>query len=250
MRASLEELSGQSFLYLSGGQRGQDVARDILWIEAWRPGLIAVVSDSPRTVPVGTAAECDGIPLVTVPSVYSPDAWWAMAAHGIKGVLAVGVPPDLLEESFLKAFPLGVYGFHVGLLPGMAGPAALNWALIRGLTETGTTLVRYTMDGDGWLLVSQRPCPIEDGETAGDRKSTRLNSSHSQISYAVFCLKKKITPLRQRSSHASTSPTLKTLRVLGSRENNSSINQAFTLTSHVHIYTRTRLHRLNMIYTT
>src|SRR5688572_32351480 len=29
------------------------------------------------------------------------------------------------------------------------------------------------------------------GEHAGDRKSTRLNSSHSQISYAVFCLKKK-----------------------------------------------------------
>src|SRR2546430_12513462 len=27
--------------------------------------------------------------------------------------------------------------------------------------------------------------------TAADRKSTRLNSSHSQISYAVFCLKKK-----------------------------------------------------------
>src|SRR2546421_2055319 len=27
---------------------------------------------------------------------------------------------------------------------------------------------------------------------AGDRKSTRLNSSHDQISYAVFCLKKKI----------------------------------------------------------
>src|SRR2546430_8696327 len=29
----------------------------------------------------------------------------------------------------------------------------------------------------------------------GDRKSTRLNSSHSQISYAVFCLKKKNTQL-------------------------------------------------------
>src|SRR2546427_6136045 len=28
-------------------------------------------------------------------------------------------------------------------------------------------------------------------EQGGDRKSTRLNSSHSQISYAVFCLKKK-----------------------------------------------------------
>src|SRR2546430_11988650 len=30
-----------------------------------------------------------------------------------------------------------------------------------------------------------------------DRKSTRLNSSHSQISYAVFCLKKKKTKLRK-----------------------------------------------------
>src|SRR2546427_9621276 len=29
------------------------------------------------------------------------------------------------------------------------------------------------------------------GEHTEDRKSTRLNSSHSQISYAVFCLKKK-----------------------------------------------------------
>src|SRR5688572_31822017 len=30
-----------------------------------------------------------------------------------------------------------------------------------------------------------------DYDLIGDRKSTRLNSSHSQISYAVFCLKKK-----------------------------------------------------------
>src|SRR2546430_7463621 len=30
-----------------------------------------------------------------------------------------------------------------------------------------------------------------DLKRQGDRKSTRLNSSHSQISYAVFCLKKK-----------------------------------------------------------
>src|SRR2546427_7860756 len=32
---------------------------------------------------------------------------------------------------------------------------------------------------------------IKDPKNREDRKSTRLNSSHSQISYAVFCLKKK-----------------------------------------------------------
>src|SRR5256886_7998695 len=36
-----------------------------------------------------------------------------------------------------------------------------------------------------------------------DRKSTRLNSSHSQISYAVFCLKKKITTATRESSSSS-----------------------------------------------
>src|SRR5947209_16020604 len=33
--------------------------------------------------------------------------------------------------------------------------------------------------------------------TAIDRKSTRLNSSHANISYAVFCLKKKKTTIRE-----------------------------------------------------
>src|SRR2546429_6328474 len=36
----------------------------------------------------------------------------------------------------------------------------------------------------------------EDAELQRDRKSTRLNSSHGYISYAVFCLKKKKTQLR------------------------------------------------------
>src|SRR2546428_6233044 len=34
-----------------------------------------------------------------------------------------------------------------------------------------------------------------------DRKSTRLNSSHDQISYAVFCLKKKNTTGRRLANH-------------------------------------------------
>src|SRR2546430_6611112 len=37
-----------------------------------------------------------------------------------------------------------------------------------------------------------------------DRKSTRLNSSHSQISYAVFCLKKKKSPSVSRTSSSAT----------------------------------------------
>src|SRR3712207_6919302 len=39
-----------------------------------------------------------------------------------------------------------------------------------------------------------RPFPRRRRRRRGDRKSTRLNSSHANISYAVFCLKKTNTP--------------------------------------------------------
>src|SRR2546427_7066817 len=52
-------------------------------------------------------------------------------------------------------------------------------------------------------LVETPPPP----HAARDRKSTRLNSSHSQISYAVFCLKKKkIVTRRRRGSGRGTVP--------------------------------------------
>src|SRR2546430_7081501 len=41
----------------------------------------------------------------------------------------------------------------------------------------------------------------------GDRKSTRLNSSHSQISYAVFCLKKKKNTTNDVNSTSKLAPT-------------------------------------------
>src|SRR2546422_3739893 len=49
-------------------------------------------------------------------------------------------------------------------------------------------------DGSGLLVGDDRArgdCVIRVDVLPGDRKSTRLNSSHGYISYAVFCLKKK-----------------------------------------------------------
>src|SRR3712207_8928472 len=46
-------------------------------------------------------------------------------------------------------------------------------------------------DPDGRIVSKQVKTYITPAELPGDRKSTRLNSSHANISYAVFCLKKK-----------------------------------------------------------
>src|SRR2546430_12975672 len=54
------------------------------------------------------------------------------------------------------------------------------------------------------LVHDAHAAPADLAEDAIDRKSTRLNSSHSQISYAVFCLKKKNT---RKCTHNAVIPT-------------------------------------------
>src|SRR5437588_5227542 len=52
----------------------------------------------------------------------------------------------------------------------------------------------------GWLRDEAEAASLEIALEARDRKSTRLNSSHTVISYAVFCLKKK----KRQRAHATS----------------------------------------------
>src|SRR5947209_14668984 len=68
--------------------------------------------------------------------------------------------------------------------------------LIAGLTARlaqGAFIVECRSDGWGYANFSYpgSTAPSASTKSTADRKSTRLNSSHANISYAVFCLKKK-----------------------------------------------------------
>src|SRR5690625_6568390 len=64
------------------------------------------------------------------------------------------------------------------------------------LTDLGTE----PSVGELWSDMMKRATKL----TLLDRKSTRLNSSHVAISYAVFCLKKKKTPIKKRMRITNT----------------------------------------------
>src|SRR2546429_5904000 len=83
--------------------------------------------------------------------------------------------------------------FRDGNVPAMMAPLTVAKRAFAALPHTVQT---YYFRGDSachesnlvdWLRDEQRG----DGPHGRDRKSTRLNSSHGYISYAVFCLKKK-----------------------------------------------------------
>src|SRR5437870_11095068 len=77
--------------------------------------------------------------------------------------------------------------------------------LFRSLLELVTRQARRMGRGPyvAQLLPLASLAPVAATVT-GDRKSTRLNSSHVAISYAVFCLKKK----KKKTGQTETSPTI------------------------------------------
>src|SRR5688572_32763271 len=90
-----------------------------------------------------------------------------------------------------------------------------SWCFFFFFNDTATTEI-YTLSlHDALPISSLSPVPAGTRRCASgpttfwwtravsDRKSTRLNSSHSQISYAVFCLKKKKSSRRRTAPHAS-----------------------------------------------
>src|SRR2546427_8083291 len=78
-----------------------------------------------------------------------------------------------------------------------------------------TTLFRSAHGGRGAVLgdegaalcVVGRDHAADGGQAGIDRKSTRLNSSHSQISYAVFCLKKKKKKIKKTNTDTNNEQT-------------------------------------------
>src|SRR5689334_23446408 len=71
----------------------------------------------------------------------------------------------------------------------------------KGILLPGSPVMRVTLRWNGSRKTGMRYAGF--GVSGADRKSTRLNSSHSSISYAVFCLKKKKPRQVERVTHDS-----------------------------------------------
>src|SRR2546421_7544825 len=74
---------------------------------------------------------------------------------------------------------------------------------VDGVAEADDDLLAEQPSHDVGLGLAGIPVARQDLER--DRKSTRLNSSHDQISYAVFCLKKKKEKTRQKTKKSGCS---------------------------------------------
>src|SRR3712207_7032453 len=75
----------------------------------------------------------------------------------------------------------------------------MNYGITPDELRSGRPVVGIAQSGSDLSPCNRHHLQLADRVRDGDRKSTRLNSSHANISYAVFCLKKK----NKKDDHAT-----------------------------------------------
>ena len=115
--------------------------------------------------PVKEEAGRRGIPVFQPGKARHPDAVARIAAEAPDLIVVVAYG-HILPKSILDIPPLGCINVHASLLPKYRGAAPINWAVARGETVTGITVMRMDAGMDTGPMLHAREMPIGEEDTA------------------------------------------------------------------------------------
>ncbi|MDK7758317.1 bifunctional UDP-4-amino-4-deoxy-L-arabinose formyltransferase/UDP-glucuronic acid oxidase ArnA [Providencia rettgeri] len=102
---------------------------------------------------------------------------------------------DMLSEELLAIAPKGAFNLHGSLLPKYRGRAPINWALLKGESETGVTLHKMVAKADAGDIIAQEKVAITDTDTS--------LTLHAKVREAAEVLLNKTLPLIEAGSYKS-----------------------------------------------
>jgi methionyl-tRNA formyltransferase len=115
--------------------------------------------------PVKEEAARRGIPVFQPEKARHPDAVARIAAEA-PDLIVVAAYGHILPKSILDIPRLGCINVHASLLPKYRGAAPINWAVARGETVTGITIMRMDAGMDTGPMLHVREMPIGEEDTA------------------------------------------------------------------------------------
>lgn len=145
---------------------------DILWKHGFEMAAVVTAPDKPagrglqlRASAVKQYAVSKGIPVLQPVRLKDPAFQDSLRALGAD--VQVVVAFRMLPEAVWSMPRLGTLNLHASLLPAYRGAAPINWAIIRGETETGVTTFKLQQEIDTGAVIFQEKLPIGPDETAG-----------------------------------------------------------------------------------
>jgi len=124
-------------------------------------------------------------------------------------LIIVAAYGKILPGSLLHLPPLGTINVHGSLLPKYRGAAPIQWAVIKGETETGVTIMQMDEGMDTGDILLPVSIPINDDDTAGSVFNKLANLGGKTLLDAIQLLKEdKLPPIKQDDSQVSLAPLL------------------------------------------
>ena len=117
-------------------------------------------------VDLGPRAVAAGVDVIRTEDVNGHETVAALRERDPDLVIVVGWT-RLLGDELLALPRRGCVGFHASLLPQHRGRAPVNWAILRGETTTGNTMMMLAPGADTGDIVDQRVVPIDLDDTCG-----------------------------------------------------------------------------------
>jgi methionyl-tRNA formyltransferase len=156
---------------------------------------------------VKDAALAAGLPVLQPSRLRDPGWPERLGAYGadLAVVVAFG---QILPKAALEAPTRGSINIHASLLPKYRGAAPIQWAIIRGETETGITTFQMDPGMDTGDVLLMRATPIGPEETAGEL-SERLARLGAETIVETLDRLDALTPTPQQHGAATTAPRLK-----------------------------------------
>jgi methionyl-tRNA formyltransferase len=129
-----------------------------------RPTLPAKGREKGPVNPMRQLAESGGL-LIHAPESINSDEGRQVISQLSPDLLVVCDFGQILSAETLALVPLGGINLHASLLPKYRGAAPIQWALLKGESETGVSVIHMTPRLDGGPILAVRATPIGSDET-------------------------------------------------------------------------------------
>ena len=152
--------------------------------------------------PIGVAAESAGLPLLKTADINRE----TLPGADVLVVIAFG---QKLAESVVNHPRLGSINLHASILPKYRGAAPINWAIIRGETTTGNSIIRLAQRMDAGAILAQSTLMIDPLETAGELHDRLAADGAPLLTKTLAALSEgRVVETPQDESLATLSPKL------------------------------------------
>ncbi|WP_433503779.1 methionyl-tRNA formyltransferase [Pseudonocardia halophobica] len=157
-------------------------------------------------VDLAAVAEAEGLPVLHTVDVNAPEDVAAIRETRPDLIVVVGWT-RLIGRPLLAVPPRGCVGFHASLLPHNRGRAPVNWAILRGETVTGNTMMMLDPGTDTGDIVDQRRIVIGPDDTCATVYARVAEAGAQMLTEHLPALLAGTAPRRpQHSKSASVLP--------------------------------------------